>query len=118
MIRGRLHRRGPREHDEGSPDDEYIEIDPAELSGIFTVPLAARHRADVLAAGRRGAMLAVRLAGGADLGDRVPLIVAGVVAAVASPLVAWMQRHHIPRPIGTVLVLLGLVAVGVATSWL
>ena len=38
MIRGRLHRRWPREHDEASPDDEYIEIDPADLSGIFTVP--------------------------------------------------------------------------------
>ena len=42
-----------------------------------------------------------------------PVITAAVVAAVASPLVALMHRHRIPRPIGAILIMLGLIAVGV-----
>ncbi len=41
------------------------------------------------------------------------MITAAVVAAVASPLVAWMNRHRIPRPLGAVFIMLGLIAVGV-----
>lgn len=38
-----------------------------------------------------------------------PVIVAGVLAAVASPAVAWLQRRHrVPRAAGAGLVLLGL----------
>ena len=56
MIRGRLHRRARAPRGDGAADDEYIEIDPAELSGIFTVPaVAARRRPDVVAAGRHRA---------------------------------------------------------------
>jgi putative heme transporter len=43
----------------------------------------------------------------------VPVITAAVVAAVASPLVARMNRRGIPRVLGAVLVFLGIVAVGV-----
>ena len=39
MIRGRLRRhRPPRSRADTSRGDDYIEIDPAELSGIFSVP--------------------------------------------------------------------------------
>jgi putative heme transporter len=44
----------------------------------------------------------------------MPLIAAGVVAAVASPLVAWLARHRVPRGLGAVLVLLALIALGAA----
>ncbi len=37
MIRGRLRRHGHHEP-AAEPRDEYIEIDPGELSGIFSVP--------------------------------------------------------------------------------
>ncbi len=37
MIRGRLRRRGERRA-EGEPEPQYIEIDPRELTGIFSVP--------------------------------------------------------------------------------
>jgi putative heme transporter len=45
----------------------------------------------------------------------MPVITAGVVAAVASPLVAWLGRHRVKRGIAAGLVLLGIVllAVGV-----
>lgn len=41
-----------------------------------------------------------------------PLICAGVVAAVAGPVVDWLQRHRIPRGAGAALMLLALVALG------
>jgi predicted PurR-regulated permease PerM len=44
-----------------------------------------------------------------------PMIAAGIVATVASPLVHWLQRHRVPRAAGAVIVLLlGIVvAVGI-----
>ena len=42
-----------------------------------------------------------------------PVIAAGVVAAVASPVVAWLERRGLPRTVGAVLVLLALIALGV-----
>lgn len=47
----------------------------------------------------------------------IPLILAGVIAAVASPLVAWQQRHGIPRGIGTILFVLALIAIAGLFSW-
>jgi putative heme transporter len=44
----------------------------------------------------------------------MPLIAAGVIAAVASPVVGWLSRHRVPRGAGTALLLLGLIAVGAA----
>jgi predicted PurR-regulated permease PerM len=41
----------------------------------------------------------------------IPLILAGVVAAVASPVVAWQQRHGVPRGLGTIIFVLVVIAV-------
>ena len=117
MIRGRLRRRGHREADEPEPQDEYIEIDPAELSGIFTVPQWLR---DVGLMSWLLVGVGVFLAGAIWLAALtsvivIPVIVAAVVAAVASPVVAWLHVHHVPRPIGAILMLIGLVGVGVLT---
>ena len=38
MIRGRLRRHGDEREREREPEDEYIEIDPGELTGILSVP--------------------------------------------------------------------------------
>ena len=43
----------------------------------------------------------------------MPVVLAGVLGAVAGPLVGWLARHRIPRAGGAILVLLGLVAIGV-----
>jgi putative heme transporter len=42
-----------------------------------------------------------------------PVVVGGVVAAVASPGVAWLARHRVPRAAGSALMLLALLAIGV-----
>lgn len=42
-----------------------------------------------------------------------PVVVGAILATVAGPLVAKMQRHRVPRAAGAAIVLLGLLAVGV-----
>jgi len=42
-----------------------------------------------------------------------PLIAALVIAAVAAPVVGWLQGHRIPRGAGAALILLAMIAVGV-----
>jgi predicted PurR-regulated permease PerM len=44
----------------------------------------------------------------------LPVIAAGVVAAVASPVVAWLARHRIPRGLGAALLMLAIIALGAA----
>jgi predicted PurR-regulated permease PerM len=116
MIRGRLRRLRPGAAP-SSEADEYIEIDPSQLSGIFTVPQWLR---DVGLMAWLLVGVALFLAGAVWLAALtsvivVPVIVAAVVAAVASPVVGWLARHRIPRPIGAIFVLLGLIAIGVGT---
>jgi predicted PurR-regulated permease PerM len=42
----------------------------------------------------------------------VPVVTGGVVATVASPLVSLLQRHRVPRPLGALIALLLLLALG------
>ena len=42
----------------------------------------------------------------------LPVITAGILASVASPLVDWLKRHGMPRGIGAALVLVGIILVG------
>jgi len=113
MMRGRLHR-----HREGGdpdrPADEYIEIDPLALRGVFTVPNWLR---DLGVMSWLLVGIAVLIVGAVYLAALtqvivVPVIVAAVIAAVASPLVASMHRHRLPRGLGAAVVMLGLIAVG------
>jgi predicted PurR-regulated permease PerM len=43
----------------------------------------------------------------------VPVVVGGIIAAVAGPLVSGMARHRIPRAAGAAIVLLGVIALGI-----
>ena len=43
----------------------------------------------------------------------MPVIAACIVAAVTSPVVAWLQRHRVPRGIGAAIVLLSFVVLAV-----
>ncbi len=118
MIRGRLRRRGQREPVAPGPDEEYIEIDPAQLSGIFSVPQWLR---DV------GLMAWLLVGVGLLIGGMIwllgltqvivaPVIAASVIAAVASPLVGKLNAHRVPRALGAALILLSIVAIGVGVT--
>jgi predicted PurR-regulated permease PerM len=117
MIRGRFRRRrGGDDH----PEDEFIEIEPGELSGLFAAPGWLRD----------GGFTAWLLVGVVLLLVGVvwlltltaviviPVIVAGVIAAVAGQLVALLHRHRLPRALGAALVLLAIVAAGCLAGYL
>jgi putative heme transporter len=116
-IRGRFRRASGQEGDPPAAPaaaDEYFEIDPRELSGVFAAPGWLR---DVGFTAWLLVGVALFLVGAVWLLALtqtivMPVITAAVVAAVASPLVALMNRHRIPRAIGAILVLLGIVAAG------
>ena len=98
--------------------DEPSEIDSRELSEIFAVPQWLR------GAGQTSWLLVgigVLLAGTIWLLSLtqvivLPMLAAGIVAAVASPLVAWLRAHGIPRGIGAALLMLAIILVGIGVT--
>ncbi len=101
-IRGRLRQEQAQEQDaEPAVEGDYVEIDASALTGVFAAPRWLR---DVgltswLLVGF--ALLLVGLVWLASLTQTIvaPVITAAVVAAVASPLVAWMNQP--PDPAAT-----------------
>ena len=99
----------------GGDDEKLAEIDPAELTGTFKAPGWLRD-AGVTSWLLVGAVLLVAgIVALLALTQTIvmPLIAAGIVAAVGSPLIAWLQRHRVPRGAGAALLLLGVVALAV-----
>jgi predicted PurR-regulated permease PerM len=114
LIRARLRRR--REEAPQEPaQDELVEIDAAELSGVFAVPSWLRDigLAAWLLVGVT--LLMVGIVWILSLTNVIvtPVLTAAVVAAVASPLIGWLRRRGVPRSLGSALLLLGVVTLGV-----
>jgi putative heme transporter len=99
-----------------SPGGEatFMEIDPGELSRVFAVPQWLRDLGLMswLVVG------ALVLLGGAvwllALTEVIviPVITAGIIAAVLSPVVGWLARHKLGRGGGAAIVLLAVIALG------
>jgi putative heme transporter len=110
VIRGRLRRRKGA-GDQARAEDEYFEIDPSELSGLFATPSWLR---DLGLTTWLLVGVALFLAGSVWLLTLTytivaPVIAAAVVAAVGGPLVAWLARHRVPRALGALLLLIGVI---------
>jgi predicted PurR-regulated permease PerM len=116
MIRGRLRR--SRRKGEGEQQDavEFIELDPAELTGLFTTPRWLRDLGLTSWLLVGVTLLLVGLVWILSLTHTIvmPVITAAVVAAVASPLIAWLGRHGLPRGLAAALLMLSLVVLGIA----
>jgi predicted PurR-regulated permease PerM len=112
-MRARLRRRRA-DAEGGRPEDEYIEIDAAELTGVFAAPHWLRDVGLTAWLLVGVALLLVGLVWLLSLTHVIvlPVIAAGVVASVASPLVGWLQRHHVPRAAGAILLLVLIVLLG------
>ena len=113
MIRGRLRRR-QRDGEPAREPDAYIEIDPGQLSGIFTVPQWLR---DIGLMSWLLVGVAVFLVGMVWLLSLtqvivVPVITAGIVAAVASPVIDWLALHRVPRGLGAALLMVAIILTG------
>jgi len=101
---------------EGGPSIESAQL--AELSTVFAAPRWLRDlgRTAWLLVGTLLLLAAVAWLLGATYTIGGPMVAAGIVATVASPLVALLQRHRVPRAIGAVIVLLLVIAVVVAVA--
>src|SRR3954453_1052522 len=100
--------------EKGMAEDEAIEVAPGELSGVFSAPQWLRDLglSAWLLFGVGAALLAAIWLLSLTEAIVMPVITAGIIAAVASPLVAWLKRHGFPRGIGAALLMLALVAIG------
>ncbi|HXR30368.1 MAG TPA: AI-2E family transporter [Solirubrobacterales bacterium] len=115
IFRGRLRRPGRESAEE---EDEVIEIEPGALSGIFAAPKWMRDLgfSSWLLVGFGAALIGAIWLLSQTQTIVMPVITAGIIASVASPLVDWLRRHGIPRGLGAALVFLLIVAVGAAVG--
>jgi putative heme transporter len=116
-IRGRLRRdRSGGEEQKG----EYVEIDPSELTGVFDAPRWLRDAGFTAWLLVGISVVLVGLVWLLSLTHAIflPLVTAGVIAAVAGPLVGWLHRHRVPRALGATLVMFGIVAAGCLAVYL
>jgi putative heme transporter len=114
ILRGRLRRTGQA----AGADDEFIEIEPGELSGIFTAPGWLRDLgfSAWLLVGVGAALAGAVWFLSATQTIVMPVLTAGIIASVAAPVVDWLNRHRVPRGAGAAIVLLGIVAIGVGVG--
>ncbi|HYJ20589.1 MAG TPA: AI-2E family transporter [Solirubrobacterales bacterium] len=114
-IRGRLRRPG---RESAHPEEEVIEIDPAELSGIFSAPAWLRDLgfSAWLLVGVGAALVGVIFLLAQTQTIVMPVVTAAIIASVTVPLVDWLKRHGVPRGVGAVLVFLGIVLIGVGVG--
>ena len=103
--------------EKGATEDEVVEIEPGALSGLFAAPRWLRDLgfSSWLLVGVGAALVAAIWLLSLTETIVMPLITAGIIASVASPLVDRLNRHRVPRAVGAalVMVLIVLIALGV-----
>ena len=119
MMPGRLRRhrdRGDPERANGDvADGDIVEIEPSAFAGVFAAPRWLRDLGWMswllvgVAAFLVGAVWLLALTQTIVL----PVIAAAIIAAVLSPVMGWLERHGVGRGLGTVILLLSLVVLGV-----
>ena len=109
-------RRPGREPDGG--DEEVIEIEPGALSGIFAAPRWMRDLgfSAWLLVGVAAALVGTIWLLSLTQAIVMPVITAGIIASVASPVVDWLHRHRVPRAASAGLVLLAIVVLAVGVG--
>lgn len=113
-------RRRPAETSDGvaAPADEIVALDAADATADLAAPAWLR---DLGTSAWLLAGVAVVLVGAvwiASLTHTIvtPVIAAAVIASVMSPLVSWLHRRGLPRGLAAALLLLAVVAVGLAVT--
>ncbi|MEX1142846.1 MAG: AI-2E family transporter [Thermoleophilaceae bacterium] len=97
-------------------DDTSAEFEPQSLTGLFTAPRWLR---DLGTSAWLAVGVTLFVVGAISLlaitrTITMPVITAAVVAAVASPLVGWLERRGLSRGIGSALLLVALIVLGAA----
>jgi len=98
----------------GDDEPDVVELESVELSGVFSAPQWLRDLgfASWLLAGVAAVLVGAMWIASLTSTIVVPVVVAGVIAAVASPLVRLLERRGLPRGAGAALVFLGLLVLG------
>jgi predicted PurR-regulated permease PerM len=115
ILRGRLRR---RDRAGATAGDEFVEIEPSELTRIFAAPGWLRDLGFSawllvgVAAAVAGAVWFLSL----TQTIVVPVITAAIIASVASPVVDWLKKHSVPRGAGAAIVFVAIIAIGVAVG--
>jgi predicted PurR-regulated permease PerM len=106
--------------EKGATEDEVIEIEPGALSGLFAAPQWLRDLgfSSWLLVGFGAALVAFIWLLSLTETIVLPVITAGIIASVASPLVDWMNRRGVPRGVGAALVMLAIVLLALAVGLL
>ena len=103
-----------------APEDEVFEVAPGELSGLFAAPQWLRDLgvSAWLLVGVGAALLAAIWLLSLTETIVMPVITAGIIAAVGSPLVDRLRGVGIPRGLGAGLVLLLIVLLAIAVGYI
>ena len=114
MIRAKLHRKHG-ESEAGDSAEQVVEFDAAQLSGVFALPDWLRSVGMMSWLITGVIVLLLGLVWLLSLASTIvlPLITAGIVASVGSPIVRWLNGHGVPRAVGAILLLLMIVLIGV-----
>jgi putative heme transporter len=114
-IRGRLWRPARAS---APAEEEVIEIDPAELNGMFSAPAWLRDLgfSGWLLVGVAAALVGVIFLLAQTQTIVMPVVTAAIIASVTVPMVDWLKRHGLPRGAGAVLVFLGIVLIGIGVG--
>ena len=101
-------------------ETEYVEIDTAELSGIFAAPSWLRDLGIMawLLVGVTGMLVGAVWLLSLTQTIVIPVVTAAILASVLSPLVKGLHRRRVPRGAATAIVLLLIVIAGIALCWL
>ena len=93
---------------------QVVQVSVDELADVFSAPRWLRDLgfASWLLVGVAALLFGMVWLLGATAVITQPVLIAFVVASVASPLVSWLGRHRVPRAGGAAIVLLLLVALG------
>src|SRR5690242_2945920 len=106
--------------EKGATEDEVIEIEPGALSGIFAAPQWLRDLgfSSWLLVGVGAALVAAIWLLSLTETIVMPVITAGIIAAVAGPLVDRLRAAGLPRGIGAGLVLVAIVLIALAVGYI
>jgi predicted PurR-regulated permease PerM len=106
--------------EKGATEDEVIEIAPGQLSGLFSAPQWLRDLgiSAWLLFGVGAALVAAIWLMSLTETIVMPVITAGIIAAVAGPLVDRLRAVGIPRGIGAALVLVAIAVIALAVGYI
>lgn len=106
--------------EKGTPEEEVVELTPGELSGLFAAPQWLRDLgfSSWLLVGVGAALVAAIWLLSLTETIVMPVITAGIIAAVAGPLVDRLRTVGLPRGIGAALVLVAIVLIALAVGYI